>query len=701
MFPHMVLRYPNGLKVARSKTKRTMGLQQFVRYSSMVLFATFFWTTFSPDCLKSWRCAKLCDTLPQCDTFVTSTLWFTFFFPLSLLPGVQGRLCCGRPGSQSCCSWWGVAAANRSPGLVDLSKRSEQNAERDCRRLLVGKHQLALPIPHSRLDTGDEGKDELVPVLRFRDWCEYLVNNNHTHIFCGLMKPDHRREAAILSLFWRQYRVQVPDHPVFALADTNRLNLSTCIPTILHGDEGRGRKRSAFLVMNCHSMLGRGLATSKGKDKYAKLLPNYEGHSLTSRFLFAAMPKLMYTGKREYVFHSLLALVAEECQDLLHNGVMDHLASRGTFTFALLQVSGDWPFLSDSGYMERSFRNVQKHRTNVRRKPPVGICHLCRAGQVGFDFEQINTVQPKWRPTMHTQDLHSEDWGPSPLEQVPHPPDRLGALWLFDVFHCWHLGAGKYFLSSFLAILSELQPESSVDDRLRVCPNCSWTFAWHTKKQPHVSKFPRSWLDGATTTTFPTGGWHKGALTTVLMEWVEWRFQSRRQRMARDGTACWWGRSHGQLFPSGAIQGWSLFDLPRKQACSWLGPSVSEGGMLFWHAFQLNASSACGFFNRSITHYTISPFIFFEGSFIGPLVNPICWATQQSEDFVGRPSRLARRVTPKLLQVAPRVLQRHLQASYEHFAKAGYIVRPTSKAFDGWEGSLHLRRLSNFEPCQF
>jgi hypothetical protein len=47
------------------------------------------------------------------------------------------------------------------------------------------------------------------------------------------------------------------------------------------------------------------------------------------------------------------------------------------------------------------------------------------------------------------------------------------------------------------------------------------------------------------------------------------------------------------------------------------------------------------------------------------------------------------------------VLQRHLQASYEHFAKAGYIIRPTSKAFDGWEGSLKFPRLSNFEPCQF
>ena len=576
----------------------------------------------------------------------------------------------------------GVAAANRSPGLVDLSKRSEQNAERDCRRLLVGKHQLALPIPQSRLDTGDDGRDEFVPVLRFRDWCEYLVMNNHTHIFCGLMKPDHAREAAILDHFWKQYRLQVPDHPVFALADSNRLNLSTCRPTILHGDEGRGRKRSAFLVMNYHSMLGRGLATSKGKDKYVKLLPNYEGHSLTSRFLFAAMPKLMYTGKREYVFHSLLALVAEESKDLLHNGVMDRLASRGKFTFALLQVSGDWPFLSDSAYMERSFRNAQKHRANVRRKPPVGICHLCRAGQVGFDFEQINTAQPKWRPTMHAQDLHSEDWGPSPLEQVPHPPGRLGLLWSFDVFHCWHLGVGKYFLSSFIAILSELQPESSVDDRFEILSQLFLDFCLAHKKQPHVSKISKELIGWGTTTTFPTGGWHKGALTTVLMEWMEWRFKA-------EGRA--WPEM-AQLAGEAAVMANSFLRVLYKGEAFLTcreSRNAADLGLAFLKRYALLARLSverqqCLWIlqpkHHALHHLTL---YLFEGSFIGPLVNPICWATQQSEDFVGRPSRLARRVTPKLLQVAPRVLQRHLQASYEHFAKAGYIIRPTSKAFDG------------------
>ena len=78
----------------------------------------------------------------------------------------------------------GERAASKSAGLLELSNRSERNAERDCRTLLTKKHGLVLPIPQSRLDTGGEGKGEDVPVLRFRDWCNFLVNGNHTiHTF--------------------------------------------------------------------------------------------------------------------------------------------------------------------------------------------------------------------------------------------------------------------------------------------------------------------------------------------------------------------------------------------------------------------------------------------------------------------------------------------------------------------------------------
>ena len=49
------------------------------------------------------------------------------------------------------------------------------------------------------------------------------------------------------------------------------------------------------------------------------------------------------------------------------------------------------------GSFSRSFNNIQK-RVNVR-SPPVGICHMCKAGQSEYPFEQIETRRPAWLAT--------------------------------------------------------------------------------------------------------------------------------------------------------------------------------------------------------------------------------------------------------------------------------------------------------------
>ena len=52
-------------------------------------------------------------------------------------------------------------------------------------------------------------------------------------------------------------------------------------------------------------------------------------------------------------------------------------------------------------------------------------------------------------------------------------------------------------------------------------------------------------------------------------------------------------------------------------------------------------------------------------------VNPLAWGVQMEEDFIGKLSRLARRVSP--LQVILRVIQRSLQAAHYHWMESGFI----------------------------
>ena len=55
------------------------------------------------------------------------------------------------------------------------------------------------------------------------------------------------------------------------------------------------------------------------------------------------------------------------------------------------------------------------------------------------------------------------------------------------------------------------------------------------------------------------------------------------------------------------------------------------------------------------------------------VLNPLCFSTQVSEDFVGRPSRLSRRVTSQR-PCADRVIDRYLRSCYHQWVKCGFIV---------------------------
>ena len=263
---------------------------------------------------------------------------------------------------------------------------------------------------------------------------------------------------------------------------------------VFHGDEGRGRKRLPFLVLNFHSVLGRGLQVhSKKKPGWIKMAPNYHGHTLTSRFLLAALPKAAYANEHGHVWESLMDLAADEARHMFFTGVTDLISGRGTFHMAMLHICGDWPWLADSGGFKRSYRNVQKHKT--RTKPPVGICHMRAAGQIGYDFEQLNTDQPAWIATMFTQELFCEGFDPSPFVRIPHVPGQTGALWYFDVFHTMHLGVCKYLLGSCLALMSEVEPGSSIDARFDSlsCRFIRW--CKESKRRPHIAG--AHWLAGA------------------------------------------------------------------------------------------------------------------------------------------------------------------------------------------------------------
>lgn len=409
------------------------------------------------------------------------------------------------------------------------------------------------------------------------------------------------------------------------------------------------------------------------------MCPNYHGSTLTSRFLLAALPKSLYTGKNEEVFTDLLGFLADEINYMFYTGVHDGLRGRGKFYAAMISVCGDWPWLADSGFFERSYRCVMKKKN---QRKTTGICHLCAAGK-DCDFEEINTLTPEWLGTMYTLGLSHADADESPLVTVPHVPGQLAQLWSYDLFHTMHLGVCKAFLGSALALLSEYQPETSVDLRFQSLTDLYLCWTHQNGHRPWVQKLTKELLGWTSTTMYPNGTWHKGALWTTLMTWVESRF---------DAEGHLWDPVLQQVGETCKLCNAFLRSLYDEDA--WLEAARAKEIALLGHQFLVRYSRlAYAAHREGRLLWVVQPKLhamhhlvlyLYYSSRNGKTLNVLCYATQADEDFIGRPSRLSRRVTPKPLHSCHRVLERHLQGCYTQWVKEGYIIPTSSSAAGRW-----------------
>ena len=600
--------------------------------------------------------------------------FFSFFGGLLVFPAFAKATCRSTIRSaRGIVNDLGPVAAQQSRGLVLVSTCSEANSERDMHKVL-DKFGLGLNIPFTQLPLRDKKVD--IPVLRLRDWVSYLLRFNVWHLVCGLSAPDANREKSTLSSFWRKFRYQNPKHPIYELAAQGKISLDRVAPVVLHGDEGRGLKRQAYLVTNYHSLLGRGtnpqrkrMAREKLKKRYIKHDLNFKLHSYCHRFLFGCMPKCYYTNENDDVFRSLLAFAAEEARHMALEGVT-HPRTQEQYWVMCVGITGDWPWLRSSGDLVRSFSNVQK-RHNVRTLP-VGICHLCRGGQVDVPWEQFHTRRPVWYDTMYEQCPFGS---PSPFLAVPHIDSEFPGYFKFDVFHIWHLGLGKQLLGNVLALLSERQPAGNVDERFQLLTQEYLAWCQAHKKTPQVKKLTKELITWPTKGHFPVGSWHKGALTTVLLEFVSDHYKNtdfsneplllESMEAVKAASTCLQTMFSHSVFLSNseAMFIGQMGQRFLRRYASLAEKSKGLGRCLFalqpkghaWHHLMLDLVLAS---NQGLRY----------------IVNPLTWSVQLDEDFVGRPSRLSRRVRPGRIQVR-RVIQRYLKGVYHQWIKNKLICK--------------------------
>ena len=328
---------------------------------------------------------------------------------------------------------FGYQQASAVGGLVPLAKCSLEHSETATRNLLAKKLGLSLPIPLYTLPrSNSDCKGSGIQILQLREWAKFLLRSNTWHVLSGLLHPDPAREQAIWTSFWARYQKLDPGHEIFALASTGACDLSRCAAILLHGDEGRGRRRQAVLALSFYSVLGRGSKAALAREKkegvrkqWLKQKTNFLGHSFTTRFLAGVLPKSMY-GEKDATFNYLLEATYDEANFMSRVGVKDK--KQRTHRMVLLRTVGDWPFLHKSGGLQRTYANTVKKVNQVAG----GMCHLCQAGEQGFPFEQIATRRPAWASTRLTQSPFRVQ---PPAARIPHTQGALAAHFSYDLFH--------------------------------------------------------------------------------------------------------------------------------------------------------------------------------------------------------------------------------------------------------------------------
>ncbi|CAK9003372.1 unnamed protein product [Durusdinium trenchii] len=567
----------------------------------------------------------------------------------------------------------GSSCAAKSPGLGELARVPLNKSERDGFSIMTN-YDLCLPVKVTTLaKASGVSYPGGIDVLRLTDWLDFIVEYGCFHVLCGLQRADIGRCDDILNEFWKRYKRQFPDHDLFKIAERHAIPLHRIAPLYLHGDEGRGKKRLPILVLSWHSCLGGGTQSANRERKKRERICmrlNFTGSCYTHRLLAAVLPRMT---KEDAAFQSILETLADDASQVLLKGATD--SAGRTFYAACLGVTGDWMFLAKAGNLARTYGHCIKRPLRPTTKQ-VGICHLCLAGTREIPFEMLQTYErpgsrPPWWNSRGANGAF--DFPISPLNRIPCVPNFPEMLYVYDLFHCYHLGMGRYFLGSVLALMSERCSSTKAADRFDELTQLYLSWCEEEHRSPYLQSITQAKINWLDTKNFPVGLWTKGHVTLSLNDFVSaW---GQQQDFANDDILKLCVEANCCI--RSAIQRIFARD-------TWLSKNdalyiaheglqfLSKYGQLALRAFRDNRA----LFSHAPKEHPLEH-IFYElkhqGERLDYVLSPGVTSVQPDEDFVGKVSRTSRRTNAE--QAVRRTVQRTLMAANHHWTQVGYISR--------------------------
>ena len=253
-------------------------------------------------------------------------------------------------------------------------------------------------------------------------------------------------------------------------------------------------------------------------------------------------------------------------------------------------------------------------------------------------------------------------------------PGQDASLFAWDFFHAFHLGLAKTHICSCLAVLSDLQPGSNIDARFEAL-SADYA-AWHRSSSYLKVRITKDFIGWPSRNDYPVGSWHKAGTSTSLLKYLEHKLTS----MDLSGNVLLARACEATVAANSSTR--MLYRNDNVFMDVQVAMDAGELGLRFLRRYAVLAKLAHEE-NRSLwglipkahaLHHIYLTLVKQASQNLQPL-HPLTLATQQDEDYVGRPSRLSRRVDVR--QLTTRVLQTYLTASYKKYVDEGLIIAAT------------------------
>jgi len=556
--------------------------------------------------------------------------------------------------------------------LKKIAKAQLQSADEPLYHALAGCG-LSLNFPVKDLDLDG---DFSYPCFPPRDVLQIMASKGHFHNVLGV--PVAHSDT-LLRGFWEKYKVLYPEHDIFH--QTEDVDYTHLLPYYIHGDGGRTYKKDPLLVLSFYNALGEGTAMNpvelrpvpghhakRRRTDGSSLEPgvNLLGNTLANRFLFTAMKTEHYKGAPQR-FQTLMDHFANALSELWRDGFR---FNGEVWRVAILWVCGDAPFLRECGNHNRSFSNVFKSSTS--RAVMKGCCWLCSAGKTGGPpLEDVRITAADWVQTCRRNNVLPWDV-PSPLlTSLPVDDSDLAGFYKPDLFHVWHAGVGKDFVGSALVyLMKKIFPRRKIDLSLAEVNAELQRWKKTAKEHLHFGKLTLDLLGFKSARTYPVGHWSKNMDTSTLSKFVEHLCliglaQHRDDEILQTMMECCGAIAHfmHMLFSSpfylNEADGWQLIQSGQAVLSDYakLAKLSYDKGLCLW---KLKPKL------HSLAHIVLTAYLQFHTD--GFCINPIAESTFMCEDFVGRISRLSRRVSAK--QHGKKIFYRYMVAAHFHSQNA-------------------------------